>query len=231
MQVHEGFGKRGFTFGKRKQLAATSKSNIHECYRVCFSHQTAQEKRHPLGHSQEKKPSAWWGGGTDGSCWMSSILPSSRCQNRGEIWVFHPERLDSTSFLKSEKEGEGWNQRRWQWRQQERLCSGFTILSQQTLSMVPRRSSYSSRADDRRNTSPVWCSALAAGPVNNMLIRVPLNINVNGCGGCWLTGIPLNISTQHNWFHFTILIEIISRQRPKRCFNPLMPTLVFFSYG
>lgn len=119
----------------------------------------------------------------------------------------------STFYKRSErrKRGRGmsWNQRRWQWRQQESRCSGFTVSAQQTLSVARRRSSYSSRADNGRNTSPVWCSALAAGRVNNMLIQVLLNINVNGCGGCWLTGSCLWSNPPSTFFNATWPVSVL----------------------
>lgn len=131
-------------------------------------------------------------------------------QNGGNV-SFPPRAPWFYKRSERRKRGRGmsWNQRRWQWRQQESRCSGFTVLAQQTLSVAPRRSSYSSRAGSRRNTSLVWCSVLAAGRVNNMLIQVLLNINVNGCGGCCLTGSCLwknplqHFLTQHDqsWFY------------------------------
>lgn len=133
-----------------------------------------------------------------------------RRQNGGNV-SFPPRAPWFYKRSERRKRGRGMscNQRRWQWRQQESRCSGFTVLAQQTLSVAPRRSSYSSRAGNRRNTSPVWCSALAAGRANNMLIQVLLNINVNGCGGFWLTGSCLWNNPPSTFFNATWPVSVL----------------------
>ena len=116
-------------------------------------------------------------------------------QSRKDVWF----RLDSLSFkneatlwglwrrmswaLRALWVGEirgrmSWNERRWSWWQQEPLCLGFTALPQQTCSVTLKRCSYCSRANTWEGTG-AWCSDLAAGWVNNMLMQVSLNININ----------------------------------------------------
>lgn len=61
-----------------------------------------------------------------------------------------------------------WNKRWWSWWQQEPLCSCFTALPRQT-SVTLLRCSFCSQAKTWEG-SRVWCSVLAAGWVNNMLM-------------------------------------------------------------
>lgn len=189
--------------GKSRQLAATANQISKSATGFVFqSTSNSSGEATSSGTRTEKKHSGWWGGGTGGSRWIPSFLPSSSRPNRGENFaVSSSSTLVGQGFWEVKRGwGMSWNRRRCQWRQQESLYSGFTVLPQQTLSVALRRSCYCSQTDNTWNTSPVWCSALTAGWINNILIQVSLNNKIksihNGCegwGGADWQEIPLNM--------------------------------------
>lgn len=220
MQVHEGFGKWAAWFGKSRQLAAAANQTSKSATGFVFQNTSnSSGEATSSGTLAGGKKAFWMMRWRHGWTVLDSVYPAVIMAPKwrgGGFRVSAPCTVILPAFRKVKRGwGMSWNKRRWQWRQQEGLCSGFTVLPRQTLSVEPRRNSYSGQADNLWNTSPDWCSALAAGWVNNMLIHAPLNININPLCDKKLEESPELM--QHSFidqgFIFTILIEIMAEQR------------------